>query len=145
MRNTPLDRFFTLQAVIWVSLAIFFGSALIIWARPMSPRELALGLLCGVGAFIVFGVAVIAEFIDPTLAEMRLRLRHIELHCQANAMEANIIQLQTAMRQLISHPSRRAGGTGPAPAVIQDPYILPDPDEPSGELPVGVNRGSLST
>lgn len=152
MRNTPncgstelTTGFFTFQTVIWASLSLFVESGLLIWTRPMSPKELAISLLLGFGAFIVFGVAVIAQFIDPTLAEIRLRLRHMELHYQANAMEADIVQLRTAMRQLISHPSGHAGGTRPAPPAIEDPYIIPDPDEPSADLPVGVNRRSLST
>lgn len=129
MRNPFFNRLFTLQTILWASLAIFFGSAFIIWTRPMSPRDLALGLLCGVGAFIVFGIAIIAEHVTPSLVEIRLRLRDLELHYQATTTEAEILRLRASMRQLISGPS----GTPETPL---DPYILPDPDEPSDELPV---------
>lgn len=145
MSNTPAHQFPPFQPVIWASLGVVGGFGLLMWIQPMSPKELALSLLGGFGAFIVFGVAAIAQFINPTLAEIRLRLQRVELHCQANTMEADIFQLRTTMRWLIADPSRRAAGPCPAPTAIEDPYVLPDPDEPSDELPVGVNRGSLST
>lgn len=129
MRHPLLNRLCTLQTVLWASLAIVVGSAALIWTRPMSPRDLALDLLCGVGAFIVFGVAVLVECVTPLLVEIRLRLRDLELHHQAATTEAEIIRLRASIRQLISGPSA-------TPETPLNPYILPDPDEPSDELPV---------
>jgi len=110
----------------------------------MSPKELALSLLCGIGAFIVFGVAVLAELIEPTLVEIRLRLRQLELHQQLTIDHANVVHLRGAMRQVMqgtrSHleiPSEQAGERSPV-------YVLHDPDEPDEAFPVEADARSLS-
>lgn len=145
MSNTPAHRFPPFQTVIWASLSVVGGFSLLMWIRPMSPKELALSLLCGVGAFIVFGVAVLAELIEPTLVELRLRLRQLELHQQVSAEQARIAHLRATLRQFARET--RGGSEFPSDHAEGplDAYLLPDPDEPEEALPVGADTKSLST
>jgi len=113
----------------------------------MPAEDLALSLLCGVGAFMVFGAAVIATVIEPTLIEIRLRLRQLELHQQLTIDHANVMHLRGAMRQF-AHETRHGSEITPnlaggRPTV----YVLPghDPDEPEEALSVGADTRSLST
>lgn len=145
MSNTPAHRFPPFQTVIWASLSVVGGFSLLMWIRPMSPKELALSLLCGVGAFIVFGVAVLAELIEPTLVEIRLRLRQLELHQQLTIDHANVMHLRGALRQIMRDPRRASEFPSDHAEGPLNAYLLPDPDEPEEALPVGADTRSLST
>lgn len=144
MCSPPPHRLSLLQTIIWTSLSVVVGFGLLIRFRPMPAEDLALSLLCGIGAFMVFGAAVIATVIEPTLVEIRLRLRQLELHQQLTADEAQLRHLRTAMQPFMRSPrgstvpSDRAGGRSPV-------YVLRDPDEPEEALPVGADTRSLST
>lgn len=144
MPNTSTHRFPPFQTVIWASLSVVGGFGLLIRFRPMPAEDLALSLLGAFGAFIVFGVAVLAELIEPTLVEIRLRLRQLELHQQLTTEHANVVRLRATMRQFLRDtrrgskiPSDQAGGP-------LDTYLLPDPDEPEEALLVGADTRSLS-
>ncbi len=136
MRPRFASRVFTFQTVIWVSLSVVFGFGLLIRFRPMSAEDLALSLLCGFGAFMVFGAAVVAELIEPTLIEIRLRLRQLELHQQLTTDHANIVHLRATMRQFRRETQRTSEMTRRESEITSDQaggrsnvYVLRDPDE----------------
>lgn len=147
MRTRFASRVCTFQTVIWGSLSVVFGFGLLIRFRPMPVEDLALSLLCGFGAFMVFGAAVIATVIEPTLIEIRLRLRQLELHQQLNIESANVVHLRATMRQFAQETRHGSEITpnlaGGRPTV----YVLPehDPDEPEEALSIGADTRRLST
>lgn len=131
MRLRLSPRAFTLQTVIWASLSVVVGFGLLIRFRPMGAEDLALSLLCGFGAFMVFGTAVIAEVIEPALIEIRLRLRQLELHQQVSTDQARISSLRTTLRQFTQETRGGSERTPDQAGGRSNVVFLPghDPDE----------------
>lgn len=147
MRTLFASRVFTFQTIIWGSLSVVFGFGLLIRFRPMPVEGLALSLLCGFGAFMVFGAAVIAELIEPTLIEIRLRLRQLELRQQLTIEGANVAHLRATMRQFAQETRHGSEITSDQAGGRSTVYLLPDydPDEPEEALSTGVGARSEST
>lgn len=128
LRTRLLARVLTFQTLAVASLSLFVGAGLLIWIRPLRLQELALSLLCGGGALLLFATATLADLLSSTLAEIALRLRHLELSQQAATAEADMRHLRARLRQAIHTCSARSPQPPPAGP--------PDPDEPEEALPV---------
>lgn len=122
------NRALTFQGLMAASLLMFFGTATLIAVRPLDPKELTLTALIGVAALTIFAIATLVEHLSPTLLELRLRVRQLELDRQVDQASQEIATLRATIADLGQTPAIAAANT-----TRPNVYVLEDPDEPGGE------------
>lgn len=129
------DRALTFQTLIAASLLTFFGAATLIAIRPLDPKELTLTALLAVATLTIFAIATLVEHLSPTLLELRLRVRQLELDRQVDQASQEIATLRATIADLGQTPAIAAANT-----TRPNVYVLEDLEEPSGSpLPAALS------